>query len=253
MSEIAVIGLGEIGLAVALYINSLHKYSVIGYDIKHKKIMEANKLGIKTYSYFPYSETYIICVSDIPINNTFHICGQIKKINDKALICIESTVKLGTCRKISYYFDENNIVCCPHRYWKEDTLNHGVKQLRVLGALTFEGLTRGWDFYHSIEIPVYSAIPIEIAEMSKISENAYRYVQIAFVEELKIICNENNLDFEMIRLACNTKWNIEMLKARDGIKGKCLLKDTKYLLELTKHGNILKGAIETDKIYRGEM
>lgn len=248
--DISIIGLGEIGLAVALYINNIHKFSVIGYDTDIKKMKVANAVEVKTSEDFPNSEIYIICVSDNPVNNIFNVCKQIKKINNNALVSIESTIKVGTCRSIKSFLNINNIVCCPHRYWEEDTLNHGVNQIRVLGALTKSVLNKGFDFYHNLGIPVYPVIPIEIAEMSKISENAYRYVQIAFAEELKMICDENDLDFEMVRNVCNTKWNIDILEARDGIKGKCLSKDTKYLLELTKYGNILKGAIEADWIYR---
>jgi UDP-N-acetyl-D-mannosaminuronic acid dehydrogenase len=43
--------------------------------------------------------------------------------------------------------------------------------------------------------------------MCKIVENAYRYVQIAFAEELRMICEALGLDFNEVRMACNTKWN----------------------------------------------
>jgi UDP-N-acetyl-D-mannosaminuronate dehydrogenase len=86
--------------------------------------------------------------------------------------------------------------------------------------------------------------------MCKIVENAYRYVQIAFAEELRMMCEELGLDFNEVRRACNTKWNIEILEAREGILGHCLPKDIRYLISLTTYNTLLRSAIEVDKEYR---
>jgi len=90
----------------------------------------------------------------------------------------------------------------------------------------------------------------EIAEICKISENAYRYVQIAFAEELRMICEDLALDFEKVREACNTKWNTEILDAREGIGGRCLPKDIHLLASLSKYNTLLRASKEVDKQYR---
>jgi len=170
-----------------------------------------------------------------------------------SLVSIESTVVPGTSRKVYEDILERKLalVHVPHRYWSGDPVNHGVCQLRVIGAINDKSLEVGLGFYKDIlDIPLYVASSIEVAEMCKIAENAYRYVCIAFVEELRMICEELGLNFDEVRDACNTKWNIGMLEARNGIGGHCLPKDIRYLMHLTKYNLLLKSAILVDKQYR---
>jgi UDP-N-acetyl-D-mannosaminuronate dehydrogenase len=94
---------------------------------------------------------------------------------------------------------------------------------------------------------------VEIAELSKIIENSYRFLQIAFVEELKTYCDLNNLDFVELREAINTKWNIHLLEALEGIGGHCLPKDSQMyqnLLDKTLPTTIIESAICADKTYK---
>jgi UDP-N-acetyl-D-mannosaminuronate dehydrogenase len=74
-------------------------------------------------------------------------------------------------------------------------------------------------------------------------------VQIAFVEQLRLICEKHGILFEEVRKSANTKWNVELLEARDGIKGECLPKDIRYLATL-EESPLLQGAIETDERYK---
>src|SRR5262249_4174240 len=97
------------------------------------------------------------------------------------------------------------------------------------------------------------AVPqIEIAEITKIAENAHRYLQIAFAEDLYLYCQANNINFAELRDALNTKWNVHILEPRDGIGGHCLPKDTKMFLQSSKsiRSKILAAAIEVDEDYR---
>ena len=90
---------------------------------------------------------------------------------------------------------------------------------------------------------------VEIAEMCKITENSHRYLQIAFAEELKMICQKIGLNFDELREACNTKWNVDMPEARDGVGGHCLPKDIRYVTSLAP-SQLLESAINVDKQYR---
>ena len=58
---------------------------------------------------------------------------------------------------------------------------------------------------------------VEIAETTKIVENAHRYLQIAFAENLYLYCRGNNMNFPDLRDTLNTKWNVNILKPREGI------------------------------------
>jgi len=104
----------------------------------------------------------------------------------------------------------------------------------------------------TLGIPMHPVSKIEIAELSKIIENAHRYLQIAFAEDLYLYCQANNVNFSELRDALNTKWNVNILEPREGIGGHCLPKDTKMFLQSSKSikSKILTAAIEADQDYR---
>jgi len=104
----------------------------------------------------------------------------------------------------------------------------------------------------SLGIPMHPVPEIEIAELTKIIENAHRYLQIAFAEDLYLYCHANNINFAELRDSLNTKWNVNILEPREGIGGHCLPKDTKMFLNSSKSikSKILEAAIEVDNEYR---
>jgi UDP-glucose/GDP-mannose dehydrogenase family protein len=91
----------------------------------------------------------------------------------------------------------------------------------------------------SQEIPMYPVSSVEIAETTKIVENAHRYLQIAFAEELYLYSQENNINFPELRDALNTKWNVNILEPREGIGGHCLPrhKDVLRIVQINKERN----------------
>jgi UDP-N-acetyl-D-mannosaminuronic acid dehydrogenase len=104
----------------------------------------------------------------------------------------------------------------------------------------------------SLGIPMHPVPEIEIAELTKIVENAHRYLQIAFAEDLYLYCQKNNINFAELRDSVNTKWNVNVLEPREGIGGHCLPKDTKMFLNSSRSikSKILEAAIEVDSEYR---
>ena len=104
----------------------------------------------------------------------------------------------------------------------------------------------------SLGIPMHPVSEIEIAELTKIIENAHRYLQIAFAEDLYLYCQANNINFAELRDSLNTKWNVNILEPREGIGGHCLPKDTKMFLNSSKSikSKILEAAIKVDNEYR---
>jgi UDP-N-acetyl-D-mannosaminuronic acid dehydrogenase len=101
-------------------------------------------------------------------------------------------------------------------------------------------------------IPMHPVPDIEIAELTKIIENAHRYLQIAFAEDLYLYCQANNINFAELRDSLNTKWNVNILEPREGIGGHCLPKDTKMFLNSSKSikSKILEVAIQIDEDYK---
>ena len=105
----------------------------------------------------------------------------------------------------------------------------------------------------SLDISMHPVSNIEIAELTKIAENAHRYLQIAFAEDLYLYCQASNINFSELRDALNTKWNVNILEPREGIGGHCLPKDTRMFLQSSKSSiksKILTAAMEVDQDYR---
>ena len=104
----------------------------------------------------------------------------------------------------------------------------------------------------TLSIPMHSVSSAEVAELTKIVENAHRFLQIAFAEELYLYCQSNNIRFQELVKSINTKWNVEILEPRDGIGGHCLPKDTKMFVNSSSiiKSKILQAAMEIDKGYR---
>jgi UDP-N-acetyl-D-mannosaminuronic acid dehydrogenase len=104
----------------------------------------------------------------------------------------------------------------------------------------------------NLGIPMHPVPEVEIAELTKIVENAHRYLQIAFAEDLYLYCQANNINFAELRDSLNTKWNVNILEPREGIGGHCLPKDTKMFLNSSKSikSKIIEAAILVDSEYR---
>lgn len=263
--KVCVLGLGEVGFPTAKYV--LDKgLDVCGYDVDLPAVERAKKAGIvraaTVWNEIPSADVYLICVStgfkeDVPdLSSIFDVCEKIKEkagLSARSLVSIESTVIPGLCRRVfrDIFEERMRLVHVPHRYWAEQPVKHGVKQLRVVGGVDAESLKAGLEFYRNVlGVPLHVSSSVEVAEMSKIAENAFRYVQIAFAEELRMVCEEGGLSFGEVRNACNTKWNVEILEARDGITGHCLTKDIRYLASLAGFDMLMKSALAVDKNYR---
>lgn len=260
--RVCVLGLGEIGLPTAKYIVE-KGLNVQGYDISKIAVERAGNNGItattKWRDVLP-AEAYVICVSTLlkreepDLMSIFDVCEKIAdKIEPESLVSVESTIIPRTCKKLYENIFKGNaaLVHVPHRYWAGDSVRYGVKQKRLIGAMNEKSMAKGLSFYKDrLGIPLHAVSSIEIAEMAKVAENAYRYVQIAFAEELKLICKELGIDFENVKEACNTKWNIDILEARDGIGGHCLPKEIRYFASLSEYNIISKSAMAVDAAYR---
>jgi nucleotide sugar dehydrogenase len=251
--NVCVLGLGNIGLPVAKHI--AQHYPVIGYDINPQAVLLAIENGISAFNQLPNDDIYVITVNTWfrkgqPDMSAIHdCCQQISTINPKALICFESTLSVGTARMATTY-DLSLAAVCPHRWWQHDEQNYGVKQQRVLGAFNAASMHKARDFYHTLNIPIHPVSSLEIAELSKIVENANTFYRSAFAQEVKMMCDANSIDFHELRQASNTKWNIELYEARDGIGGECLPKDTQFLIDFSQNTtHLLKAAIHANDHY----
>jgi UDP-N-acetyl-D-mannosaminuronic acid dehydrogenase len=277
-NKVLVVGLGQLGLPVAKYIKE-RGYDAYGYDISSIAMHIAEKASIKRAAGFGEFDVYILCVSthrpgDIFSPDIDGLLSVIEKISDEAkngaLVSIESTIPKGTSKKVFEALNHRlHVVHAPHRWYAAEEKEHGINQPRVLGGVCECCLNAGMQFYgdakayrssqnpndnnfKSLGIPMHSVKEIEVAELTKVVENAHRYLQIAFAEELYLYCQANSVNFPELKDAINTKWNVNILEPREGIGGHCLPKDTKMFLQSSKSisNKIVSAAIEVDQDYR---
>jgi nucleotide sugar dehydrogenase len=255
---VCVVGLGNIGLAVAKYIKK--QRTLLGYDISSKAIIRAQEHGINALTQLPNDDVYVVCVNTWfrdgkpDMSAIDDCCRKMSDKNSKALVCFESTLSLGTARKMASKYHLNKVAVCPHRWWSVDETNHGVNQPRVLGALNEESMDLAIEFYQSLNIPTTQTSSLEIAELSKVVENTHYYLEIAYAEELKRLTDHSGLNFDELKRVVNTKWNVKLLEPRDGIGGECLPKDIQYLkTSVSTELPLISGAIKADELFRNEL
>ncbi|HZB98478.1 MAG TPA: NAD(P)-binding domain-containing protein, partial [Nitrososphaeraceae archaeon] len=272
LNKILIIGLGQLGLPVAKYVKQQGGFDVYGYDISSKAMDRAQTTaGIKKATNFSDFDVYILCISthkpddmfSPQIDGLLSIIDKIsKEAKNGALVSIESTIPKGTSKKVFEMLNHRlHVAHAPHRWYALEEQEHGVNQVRVIGGVCDCCLKIAMYFYDgrsenmnnssnsssstttttnekskakSLGIPMHPVSDIEIAELAKIVENAHRYLQIAFAEDLYIYCQANNISFPELRDAVNTKWNVHILEPREGIGGHCLPKDTKMFLQSSK-------------------
>lgn len=260
--KVQVIGLGKVGFPTAVHISKF--FDVFGYDVD-PAARESAAGTISVFASLVEADVYVVDVSTQagingkPDMSAIHdICGHVSELSPDSLVSVESTVAVGTCRKVADQFGLRRLVHCPHRFWSADPTKYGVVQTRVLGSLNEQSLEDAKRFYEKLGVPVHAVSSLEVAETVKIAENSYRFVEIAFAESLALACRKHGLPFDEVRKACNTlrrkehDYQVQVLEARKGIEGDCLPKDIHYLLDLDD-SPILSGAIEADRKYRKSL
>jgi len=288
INKVLVIGLGQLGLPVAKYVKQ-RGFETFGYDMNSERMKQAEKnFGIKSIEQFDEIDVFILCVSTHDpddeytpyVDGLFELARKIsKEAKNGSLVSIESTVPKGTSKKIFEILNHRlHVAHVPHRWYALEEEIHGVNQVRVIGGVSDCCLKTALQFYDrnnevlefndstnnentsgnaqttavDLGIPMHPVSEIEIAELTKIIENADRYLQIAFSEDLYLYCQANNVNFGELRDSLNTKWNVKILEPRDGVGGHCLPKDTKMFLQSSRSikSKILMSAMEVDKEYR---
>ena len=270
----AVIGLGEVGLPTALYLQ--HKeFEVFGVDIKEEVVNNARKKNVnamRSFEGLPKDiKQFIVCVdtkflSDkIDISSVISACSSIaqyfKENNHKGtkFVSIESTTTPGTLRSIwTDIFKENKdifLVHVPQRFWSEDPEGRGVQRNRLIGVLEKhdEALAHGLFLYQDMLKMTLTLGSAEEVEFAKIAENAYRYIQIAIAEEFKLLCKHLGLDFDRVRDLIMTASPMHWIaEARDGIGGHCLPMAIEWMKVLGKsfRWEMIEASTKVDNQYK---
>lgn len=249
MMKVNLVGCGIIGQTILEDMTKAKLDVIYGTDIDPKIINVLKKKGYNVSDQIiPDCDVYIISVL-----TTDQVLDVIEKIPIKhnPLVVIESTIEPGTVESILKSKIDLNLVVFPHRYYDKDPTKRVFNLNRVMGAVDELTLQKALDFYtRYMDKNLIRTTDIGTAEICKPVENMMRFVEIALAEMLKVNLEEKGYDFKELRECVNTKWNIDLKDAVDGIGGHCLNKDTKMMNNLLAGNLLIKAAMEEDIIYK---
>ena len=264
MSKIAIIGLGYVGLPLAVEFGK--KYETIGIDINqeridelkngHDRTLEVDKDGLKNSTNLTYTTSfndikdcniYIVTVPTpinssnrpdlTPIKKSTESIAKVLKIDD--IVIYESTVYPGVTEEVCVPILEDgsglkfnqDFYCAysPERINPGDKERTLTKILKITSGSTPEVAKRVDELYKTIiTAGTHLAPSIKVAEAAKVIENTQRDVNIALMNELAMIFDAMSIDTKAVLEAAGTKWNF--IKLTPGlVGGHCIGVDPYYL------------------------
>ena len=257
---INVIGLGYIGLPTALMMAS-HGVEVVGTDYNPKVVetlragkttfkeagldelfQQAVQAGIKFSTDYQVTDTYIVSVPTPydKFSKKVDACYVVEAVKtvlsvcpDNATLVIESTISPGTIDKFvrPVIGDRRiNLVHAPERIIPGNMVYELLHNNRTIGADNREIGEKVKGYYASFCQGEIVVTDIRTAEMTKVVENTFRAVNIAFANELAKICRHDNMDvYEIIRI-CNMHPRVNILQPGPGVGGHCISVDPWFLV-----------------------
>lgn len=266
--KVAVIGLGYVGLPVAVAFSD--KGKTIGFDVSQERIDELKKGFDKTGEVdskelkkenavftsdkktLKQADFYIVAVPtpideakkpDLSLLENASTCiGSVLKPGD--IVVYESTVYPGVTEEVCLPLLEQVsglkggkdffVGYSPERINPGDKLHSFTKIKKIVAGDTAKSLEIVSSVYSSVvEAGVYEASSIKVAEAAKVIENTQRDINIAFVNELSLIFGELGISTHEVLEAANTKWNF--LPFKPGlVGGHCIGVDPYYLTYLAE-------------------
>lgn len=261
-----VIGLGYIGLPTALMMAS-HGVEVVGTDynkelvatlnagkttFKEKGLDELFKsavdAGVKFTTEYQRTDVYIVSVPTPydKFSKKVDPCYVVAALNDVMKVCpkgatvvIESTISPGTIDKyVRPIIQENgfilgkdlNLVHAPERIIPGNMVYELLHNNRTIGADDKAVGEKVKELYASFCQGEIVVTDIRTAEMTKVVENTFRAVNIAFANELAKICRHDNMDvYEIIKI-CNMHPRVNILQPGPGVGGHCISVDPWFLV-----------------------
>ncbi len=266
MMKINVVGLGYIGLPTALSMAS-SGLDVVGTDyneelvnklnngevtFEEKGLIElfnkANSMGIKYTNEYQTSDIYIVSVptpydkfskkvdAKYVVNAVSEVLNHCK---ENSIIVIESTISPGTIDKqVRPIIEEKgykigqdiHLAHAPERIIPGNMIYELGHNSRTIGADNKEIGEKVANIYRKITSGEVVVTDIKTAEMTKVVENTFRAVNIAFANELAKICRHDGMDvYEIIKI-CNMHPRVNILNPGPGVGGHCISVDPWFLV-----------------------
>lgn len=263
--KVCVVGLGYIGLPTALMLASSGQ-DVVGVDYSETIVakLSGGKLtfeedgldeafsqavdnGIEFSTAYEKADVYIVAVptpyhADTKQVDASYVVSAVESVlqvcDEDAIIVVESTIPPGTIDKfIRPLIDESaskgkqvHIVHAPERIIPGNMMKELIGNSRTIGADDMDVAQKVRDVYGSFCKAEIALTDIRTAEMSKVVENTFRDINIAYANELMKICDSDGLDvYEVIRIA-NKHPRVNILSPGPGVGGHCISVDPWFLV-----------------------
>lgn len=264
---VCVVGLGYIGLPTAALL-ATNGYQVVGVDLNTHVVDTINKGQIhivepdlvayvrssvaagklKAYTKPEQADIYMICVptpfhegGDIPQPNIDYVLAATRSIAPLVtpgdLVILESTSPVGTTQIMGKVLQEAGVdlssvhlAYCPERVLPGKIMIELVENDRVVGGLTPEATKLVSNFYRTFVRGEVLETDAPTAEMCKLTENSYRDVNIAFANELSLLCAKSGINvWRLIDLA-NRHPRVNILQPGTGVGGHCIAVDPWFIV-----------------------
>ena len=264
---VCVVGLGYIGLPTAALLAS-SGYNVVGVDLNAHAVETINQGRIhivepdldafvrsavaaqrlKAFTTPQAGDIYMICVPTpfhedgaIPRPNIDYVLAATRSIAPfvKAgdLVILESTSPVGTTQAMADVLAASDVdvstihmAYCPERVLPGKIMTELVENDRVVGGLTPAANEAVSAFYRTFVHGSVLETDAKTAEMCKLTENSFRDVNIAFANELSMICDKEGIDvWNLIRLA-NRHPRVSILQPGTGVGGHCIAVDPWFIV-----------------------
>lgn len=283
-ASVGVIGLGYVGLPLAMELASAG-FKVIGIDINREIVNNLNQgeshildvagiqlkeviksgnfLATDDFSVLADLDTVSVCVPT-PLNinqepDTSYMTFTSKKIErhmkKPLLILLESTTYPGTTRelfamefeKANKHIDKDYFLCFSPERVDPGNLSFQTKSIpKVIGGLTPASTELGKVFYGAVLDKIVTVSSPEVAEMSKLLENTFRSINIAFINEMALMSERMGIDiWETIDAAATKPFGFMPFYPGPGVGGHCIPLDPMYLHWKAKQSKFFNKFIET--------
>lgn len=289
LKKIGIIGLGYVGLPLALNFGKVKNFVVYGFDhdqsklknilkgisyishISSQKIIDFNKKNKVTsdYSIIKSLDLIILCLPT-PLKkknkpDLSYIKSSINKIypylRNGQTISLESSTYPGTTEEIlvskiqkKFNVGKNfNIIYSPER---EDPGNKLKMNLipKIVSGFSKACRKKGFYYYSKVFKNVIITKDIKVAEFSKILENVFRSINIGLVNEIKIISDKMGLDvFDIIKAAASKPFGFMPFYPGPGVGGHCIPLDPFYLTWKAKEHGLKTKFIELSHEINSDM
>ncbi len=179
------------------------------------------------------------------------------------LVILESTSPVGTTEKIANWLSQARadltfpqdvseasdirIAHCPERVLPGHVMHELIENDRIIGGMTLKCAEAARELYQCFVRGECLLTTAKTAEMAKLTENAFRDVNIAFANELSIICDKVDVDvWELIQLA-NRHPRVNILQPGPGVGGHCIAVDPWFIVsETPEEARLIRTAREVN-------